>query len=86
MINEDNLIHQLSNESDCSTKVRFILQYRNECITKGFEIGWEKHCEDLAKSKSKRKQLILDEKNRLLDELHTEIWNINLALNAQDNI
>jgi hypothetical protein len=80
MINEDNLIQQLSNESDCSTKVRFVLQYRNECITKGFEIGWEKHCEDLAKSKSKRKQLILDEKNRLLDELHTEIWNINLAL------
>jgi len=86
MINEDNLIQQLGNESDHLIQVRYVLQYRNEWIEKGFKMGWENHCEDLAKSKSKRKQLILDEKNRLLDELHTEIWNINIALNAQDNI
>ncbi len=86
MINEENLIQQLGNEPDHLVQVRFVLQYRNECITKGFEIGWGKHCEDLAKSKANRKHTITERKNILLDDLHTEIWNINEHLNAQNYI
>lgn len=83
MITEDAIIAQLNNENDHPLKVSYLLQYRNQWLTRGFEDGWNRCMADRKKSKAKLKASIIKEKDKLLDELHEEIYKIG---NDKNNI
>jgi hypothetical protein len=84
MTNEQSLITQIQNGIEPSMKMQLILKYKNDKLAEGFNLGWQNCQSTFKKSHCKIKEAIIKEKNRLLDELHDEIW--QRKLNAENNI
>lgn len=84
MINDKTIIYQLSNGIELSFKESLLNQYKKEILSKGYEDGWNDCLKTFKKSHMIMKQIIIEKKNKLLDELHDEIS--TKKLNGKNNI